>query len=132
METQAIVNAVRDYIAHTTGTENHYQHALMKAFRYTDGIKYLAETAGAWWLVDLIASWQIKPSVKACQFQVWYVEAPKAPGEPWQVSCWTDTPYKGDSRAIAHQEIEYSDFPADLLPLTLWVEGGVLLLPAEH
>jgi len=33
---------------------------------------------------------------------------------------------------LRRQKIEYSDFPDDLLPFKLWVEGDVCLLPAEH
>ena len=38
-----------------TGTENWYRHNLNTDILYTDGAKYVAETAGAYWLLDEIA-----------------------------------------------------------------------------
>lgn len=37
-----------------SGTENWYRHA-MSTMLYTDGVKYFAETAGAYWFVDMAA-----------------------------------------------------------------------------
>jgi hypothetical protein len=31
------------------GTENVYQHGLVRSILYTDGAKYVAESAGAYW-----------------------------------------------------------------------------------
>jgi hypothetical protein len=36
-----------------TGTENWYKHALTKNV-YTDGVKYFAEHAGAYWFIDKV------------------------------------------------------------------------------
>jgi hypothetical protein len=38
-----------------TGTETHWRHSLNRYFLYTDGVKYLAERAGAYWFLDAIA-----------------------------------------------------------------------------
>jgi hypothetical protein len=38
-----------------TGTEHWYRHALVKSVLFTDGAKYLADTAAAYWLLDEIA-----------------------------------------------------------------------------
>lgn len=129
------VKAVRDYIAHTTGTENHWAHPLLKRFRYTDGVKFIADVCEAHWLIDLIASHQLKPQVRQESFQVWVLRTGsfRVEGEMvtgWLAEAWTDTP--GESRRIVRQTLEYTDFPAPLMPFKLWVEGGVLLLPAEH
>lgn len=129
------VKTVRDYIAHTTGTEHHWGHPLMRSFRYTDGVKFIADTCGAHWLIDLIASHQLKPKVRRERFQVWVLkpETFRKDGElvqGWVAEAWTDTP--GESKRIVRQTLEYTDFPAELMPFTLWVESGVLLLPAEH
>ena len=37
------------------GTENYYRHWTGHGV-YTDGVKYLAEKAGAYWLIDAILS----------------------------------------------------------------------------
>lgn len=40
-----------------TGTEHWYKHWL-GGLLYTDGVKYVADQAGAYWLIDAIASYQ--------------------------------------------------------------------------
>lgn len=118
---------VEDYIRHTMGTENHYRH-WSNFINYTDGAKYVADTCGAHWLIDVIASHQPAISKKGgCRFQVWQFEAKN---DKYLLSGWTDNP--GCSNMLAKQEIEYTDFPAELMPFIMWVESGVLLLPAEH
>jgi len=39
-----------------SGTENYYQHS--SRLVYTDGVKHLVENAGAYWLLDIISSYQ--------------------------------------------------------------------------
>jgi hypothetical protein len=34
------------------GTEQWYRHPIVKNTLYTDGIKYVAQKAGAYWLID--------------------------------------------------------------------------------
>ena len=123
------VHQVRDYARHTTGTER-YHKSILSGFVYTDGVLYLAETVGAHWLIDGIASHQVRAALHGAHFQCWRLEAPKDDGDPWALTCWSDVP--GKSTNLARQKIPYSDFPRDLTPLDLWVEGGVLLLPDEH
>ena len=54
------------------GTENWHRHGLVRAVTYTDGVKFLAEQAGAYWLIDEIALAQkFIPAVKVEEFQVW-------------------------------------------------------------
>ena len=56
-------------LASFTGTTQYYPHFL--GLLYTDGIHHLAEHAGAYWLIDAIASWQ--PEVRSIEkdFQLW-------------------------------------------------------------
>ncbi len=42
-------------LAQFTGTEQYYKH--LGGLVYTDGVKYLAEKAGSYWLLDIIASY---------------------------------------------------------------------------
>ena len=50
-----------------TGTEHYYRH--FTGLHYTDGIYYLAEHARAYWLIDLVASYQHR--LKKVPFQLW-------------------------------------------------------------
>lgn len=103
---------------------------------YTDGPKLVADTCGAYWLIDVIASWQPELRRKNGRFppfQVWHLTKEydkKEERDFWIIRCWSDTP--GKSTRLAYQKIPYSDFPDELLPFTMWVEGGTIILPAEH
>ena len=55
-----------------TGSENWYRHAINRAVLFTDGAKYVADQAGAYWLLDEIAIIQPHDKrVAAEEFQVW-------------------------------------------------------------
>jgi hypothetical protein len=89
-----------------TGTDNYYRHWLMKRLIYTDGIKYLAERAGAYWLIDLIASHQ--PAIRKCErpeFQSWKLVRNES-GNGCKITC-----DDGDGLIMAEQDVEYTDFP---------------------
>jgi len=38
------------------GTEQYYKHPSFTTSVYTDGVKYFAETAGAYWFLDIVFS----------------------------------------------------------------------------
>ena len=96
----------------------------MRNFFYTDGVKYLAETAHAYWLIDLVASAQLEPEVSVHPFQAWMlrVDEDKAEGE----IIATD----GNDTTIYTQPLFYTDFP--LPTVTLFYSDGVLMLPNEY
>ena len=100
-----------------TGTQSYYKHWCSKNV-YTDGVKYLADKAGAYWLIDAIFSYNRKEP-----FQVW--ELVKT-GTTAVLTMQEDTgaPIK------VKQEIPFTDFPLD--EIQLWFTNGVLYLPSEH
>jgi len=102
-----------------TGTEQYYGH-FSKRVVFTDGVKYLAERAGAYWLIDLVASYQYLD----VEFQVWTLSKK---GDIWCVRC-TD----GNDTFVLEQDIEYTDFPEDLIPFELYLQNTVLFLPSEY
>ena len=99
-----------------TGTEQWYKHYLGGLF--TDGVKYMAGKAGAFWLLDVIFSYRRKEP-----FQVWTLKVKDRVGV---VTMREDTgqPVK------VRQEIPYTDFP--LAEIKLYLIDGVLLLPSEY
>jgi len=109
-----------------TGTENYYRSFLN--LKFTDGVKYMAEKAGAYWLIDAIASHQFNVNIQKNQrlqdFQVWTLDV--SPGKTAVLSCREDSGYP----AVINQKIPYTDFP--MAKIQLWVENGVLILPSEH
>ena len=108
-----------------TGTERYYKHWL--GILYTDGVKYLAEEAGAYWLIDAIASWQASPKVKRDRMlqriQFWKLRV--NPDNSAVLVCERDS----DDVALT-QEIEYTDFPLE--SVTLYLSECVLMLPSEY
>ncbi|MDQ3279894.1 MAG: hypothetical protein M3Q69_00610 [Acidobacteriota bacterium] len=113
---------IQSTLAAFTGTARYYRH--FTNMHYTEGVHFLAEAAGAYWLIDLIASWQSKAmnDSSLAEFQLWKLHV--ADGRAVAI-CYRDS----DDEAF-RQEIDYTDFP--LRDVSLYVEGGVLLLPSEH
>lgn len=104
-----------------SGTENYYKQWTGE-FVYTDGVKYVADKYGAYWLLDVIASWQVEEKVKKELFQVWQLTV--------QGNRGIVEMFDGDTKtAIAKQIIPYTDFPC---LIKLYLTDGVLLLPSEY
>lgn len=136
--------AVREYERYCNGTNEWHKNIF--GLVYTDGIKFLADTCGAYWLIDLVESYQ--PKLQNAPFQIWRVVAPgtelegyTSPHDRWLVEAWSDTPgFKGEeglspSCCLVVQEIEYSDFPRELCEgsgFQFYVENGVALLKGER
>jgi hypothetical protein len=116
-----------------TGSEQLYWHGF-RQLQFTDGVKFLAENAEAYWLIDAIASYQQRLQNET--FQLWLLIVgdhhefikPK-PGKDCVLTCWQDRPVKGVTPLVS-QQIVYTDFP--LPEIKLYVEHRVLLLPSEH
>ena len=99
-----------------TGTENYYKHWL--GIVYTDGVKYLAEKAQAYWLIDAIASYR-----RSEPFQIWSLDVK---GRQAVLTMVEDT----GRPELVRQEIGYTDFPID--SIKLYLIDKVLLLPSEY
>lgn len=108
-------------LAQHTGTTRWRRHWM--GLLYTDGVAYLAEKAGAYWLIDLVASWDTEPVVRRQGFVVWTLEVNT---DRTAVAWATD----GNERRLARQDIPATDFP--LPAITLYRTDGVLLLPSEY
>jgi len=109
-------------LAHFTGDLDRYRH-WTRTLIYTPGIHHLAERAGAFWLIDLIASWQLDPTVRREPFQVWKLDVKP---DHSAIAVATD----GNDTILASQDIPFTDFP--LPTISVWLEDGTLLLPGEH
>jgi hypothetical protein len=106
-----------------TGTDHWYRHGLMPKMSFTDGVKYVAETGGAYWLIDKVATNQLEPRIRAEEFQCW-----KLVVDDKQAAVLTAD--DGNGNVLHTEKIEWTDFPLD--QIELWVEGDVILLPSEH
>lgn len=105
------------------GGEEFYRHGLMRNFIYTEGVKYLADNAGAYWLIDVVASHQTSAKVRREEFQVWKLFVMSAKSAYVVLE-------DGNLNEIMRQDIEYTDFPLKFFKL--YVVNGVLMLPGEY
>lgn len=98
----------------------------------TDGAKYLADNAGvigksAYWLIDIIASYQREKKIAAQEFQVWKLAVTGTQGKV--------TSEDGNNHILVTQDIPFVDFALDEITLYAIREDGagiVILLPSEY
>jgi hypothetical protein len=114
--------------SHFCGTENWYRYEMLPGYTYTDGVRFVARQAQAYWLLDVIFSWQLDSRARREEFQVWRLTQV---GDGARVTM-TD----GDSdQPVITQDIEATDFPFDEFrdgAVEMWLEGKVLMLPSER
>ena len=114
-----------------TGTEHHWRLPLHGGFYYTDGVRYLAQNADCYWLLDLIASYQPQlttgKDARLHDMQFWNIKAKDGSAV---VTCRADS----DVPPAVTQEIGMTDFP--LADQDVWVcrdeQGMVALLKSEY
>jgi hypothetical protein len=106
-----------------TGTEHYYRHALNRSIVYTDGAQYVAEAAGAYWLLDEIAISQHLEGLAKEQFQVWDLKVRE--NDTGTLTC-----EDGNYNVLYTKELEYTDFPK--AGVTLWFENNTIYLPSER
>jgi len=106
-----------------TGSSEFYRH-VFGTLQYTEGVKFLADEGGLWWLIDLVASLQSRARKDSAlrEFQLWELKV--ADGEA-TLTCSRDS----EDEAF-REEIEYTDCLLDYV--RLYVENRVMLLPSEH
>ncbi len=119
-----------------TGDLERYRHSFNRRLIYTPGVKHLAEQAGAYWLLDAIASHvNSKPFCEALDqnprlwaFQCWTLAV-----QPSGVAVLTAVSDR-DEPPFIRQFIPFTDFPLE--QIDLWVgwngESWTLYLPSEH
>lgn len=104
-----------------TGTEHWYRHPFVCDLLYTDGIKTLAERAGAYWLIDEIALAQPAGLAEA-DFQSWTLSVAEDASAVLRCTDGNDAP-------LYRKEIPFTDFP--LKRVQLFFSNHTLLLPSE-
>ncbi len=114
-------------LAQFSGSEQLFRHGLSRNHIYTEGAQFVAERAGAYWLLDRIAL-HGSPAIAREDFQVW-----KLCVNPDQTA--TLTTGNGDNDILKTEELTYTDFP--LSEITLWavrneLDGFTIMLPTEY
>lgn len=110
-------------LAQFTGTQTWFRHWFKRHVLYTEGVKFLAERGGAYWLIDEIALSQDIAAVARHPFQTWTltVNADRSA----LLHCTN-----GNKRTVFTKGIDYTDLP--LNTVELWFTGNVILLPSEY
>ena len=107
-----------------TGSENWYRHGINRSVLFTDGAKYLADHAEAYWLLDEIAIIQPHDKcVAAEEFQVWKLTV--RPDHNATLTC-----DDGNGTIVFTKAIPFTDFPLD--EVTLYFTNNVIHLPSEY
>ena len=109
------------------GSEQLFRHGLSRKHFYMEGAQFVAERAGAYWLLDKIAL-HGSPAIAREDFQVWKLSV-----HPDQAA--TLTTGNGDNDVLKTEELPFTDFP--LSEITLWAvrnefDGFTIMLPTEY
>lgn len=118
-------------LAQFTGTTGYYRYPIGPML-LTDGVKYLADHASCYWLLDIIGSYQADllthPDLRLREMQFWTLSV-KA-DHMAVVVCRADS----DAPAVITQELTWTDFC--LSEASIWVvydgQHTVALLPSEY
>jgi hypothetical protein len=121
--TQKPSTLTQDDLRQFIGTEFWYRHAIQRHILFTDGAKYVADTAGAYWLLDEIALGQREPCIANQPFQRWTLTV--HPDHTATLLC-----EDGNCHAVFIKAIEYTDFPLE--KISFYFTDNVILLPSEY
>lgn len=111
------------------GTEAYYR--TNPGLLVTDGVKFLADTAHCYWLLDMV--WSYLPQLRKTDDTFFVVvltkEGVREPGAVFSIQ--DDIP---PNQTYTTQAVEYSDFPLDEIVLYLSYAGSdfVLMLRSEY
>jgi len=102
--------------------EIYYRHSRYRKYTYTEGVKYLAEKAQAYWLLDLVFESQSTHELQTIDVQIWNIRVLKD----------RSVEIKGETKKgydLVHFRLYDKDFP--LAEFDLWLVENTLLLPSE-
>ena len=114
--------AIEHALAQHSGSLERFRHWTRRII-YTPGVEDMAKICNAYWLIDLVASHQITPSVRAEEFQVWKLSV--EPSHTGALSC-----EDGNYRTVFSKKLEFTDFPEP--GIELWFANNTIYLPSEH
>lgn len=88
---------------------------------FTDGVKAMADIAGAYWLLDVVGSYQSQ--LRGVPFQIWRIESRERRG--------TVTMREDDGlQNLVEQRIPFTDFPQGVFEM--YFADRVLMLKGEY
>ena len=110
-------------LAEFIGTEQYHKNANMVGMYYTDGVKHMAQSRDAYWLLHLI---YIRSQHVKLIKQEPFITAEMSVEDDSAVLVFTD----GNNNILHAEDIEYTDYPDE--GVCLWLVDGILLLPSEY
>ena len=111
-------------LAQFTGSETSHQFSPRRDVLMTEGVKYVVETAGVYWLLNAITIANVyEEAVRKEEFQHWILTVGKdASG---QLIC-----DNGNGNIVYKHDLDYTDFPEP--GIRLYFCNGIILLPSEY
>lgn len=111
MATKPTANEIRGMLPHFfCSNELHRWSGLFRNMFLTDGAKYVADSCGAYWLMDIIGSYQPRLRANGKWDQTWTLSyLPKGSVNKAKVVC-TD---RITGERLVSQLIEHTDFPLE-------------------
>jgi hypothetical protein len=123
-------------LAHFTGDLERYRHSFNRRMLYTPGVQYLAERAGAYWLIDEIAillgtgrmRGKIERDPRLGELQFWRLRVRR--DDSAELLLFADA----DEPPSYRKQIAFTDFPLDSIDLWAGFDGThwTIYLPSEH
>ncbi|WP_437186743.1 DUF6876 family protein [Planctomicrobium sp. SH668] len=130
------MNPLRTELAQFTGSAQWFRHSFNRAVIYTEGIQYLAENGGAYWLIDAIASHLASDEFRKAarkDDRISLMHFWKLAVKPDHSALLTAIPDTGEPEFI-QQAIPFTDFPLD--EIDVWAQNDgrhwTLLLPSVY
>ena len=125
------LNQLRKFneLPYFTGTEHYYRY-MGSRYTYTDGVKFVADNAEAYWLLDVVFThcMAIARNKNIPEDQKRLYVCNLLVNDAMNTALFTVS--DGNYNDLARQEIEYTDFPAKTV--TIWVQNMVAMLPSEY
>lgn len=113
-----MTTALKSDLSQFYGSENFYRH--FTGLRFSDGVKYFAEKAQAFWFIDLVAS--ITPALRKEPFVVFELVV--------QGSAADFKAHDGNGAYLAFKRIAYTDCPEG--HFKFYLMNNTLIVPSEY
>ena len=111
-------------MAQFTGSETFYRFDLRGDVLITEGVKYVADTVGAYWLLDAICiANAYETKIRAEDFQLWVLSVNED-------STATLTCDDGNGKVVYQQTLDFPDFPHP--GIKLYFYNAMISLRSEY
>ncbi|HCX20531.1 MAG TPA: hypothetical protein DHN29_01365 [Cytophagales bacterium] len=115
---------IEQQLGHFTGTEKYWSYNLLGCgLKLTDGVHWLAEKAGCFWLLDIIVSTMTIEKVRKEPFRSVKLTLSEAKDD----TSWKVVIDDGNENVLYEQEGELTDFPLSGGIQLYWIDDVVLL-----